>query len=122
MDQIVLTPAALLDLLSQIYELEDKELSLVETADCSLQLQIGDSTYNIKPEKEETVYVEEDVVDDIQTIDSETYEDLGLSDNMEVEHVDDSIEGGIIKEIAKTLLVGGMVRLTNKLLKNKVSK
>ena len=43
-----------------------------------------------------------------------------LSDSGEVELLqDEEIEGGVIKEFAKTLLVGGLVRLTSKLLRPK---
>ena len=42
-----------------------------------------------------------------------------MSDNLgeDVDIQQDNVKGGIIKEIAKSLLLGGMIRLSRKLLK-----
>ena len=45
--EIVLTPAALLDLLSNIEEFKDYTIGLFETLDGNLQLQVGDSYYDL---------------------------------------------------------------------------
>lgn len=45
---ILFTPSALLDFLIQIDELKDKVVSVTETADGDLQVEIGDSAYIVK--------------------------------------------------------------------------
>ena len=110
MDTILLTPAALVDLLSQVEELKDYDIGVTESDD-AIQLRIGDSTYSIDTAQAEDIEVEEEVVEEVEEVNDATYEDLGDEVNME------SVESGILREIAKTLMVGGLVRLTGKLLK-----
>lgn len=116
MDNVVFTQAALFELLASIKELEDYELSLTETIDGNLQLQVGDSVYEISTEQATEVMVDEQVVDQIDDINVGTYEDLIESDESTFYNSEETIEGGIIKGLAKTLLVGGLVRLSAKLL------
>lgn len=116
MDSIVFTPAALLDLLSKIDELSDYDISVTQTFDNQIQVSIGDSTYIIDTDEATSVNVDADVVDAVEDANYEAYENL--DDSVDVTYTEGaSIESGIIKEIAKTLLVGGMVRLAGKLLK-----
>lgn len=113
--EILFTPASILELLASIDELKDHELSITETIDNKIQLQIDDSVYIIDTEEQTSgIEVEEDVVDEISEINEQAYQELIENDDM-INDVE-SIEGGILKEIAKSLLLGGMIKLTKKLL------
>lgn len=122
MKELLFTPASVLSLLVQIDELQDKEIGLTETVDNNIQLQIGDSTYEIIPDGAVDVETSESDLSEVSDANIKTYEEL--ADDGEIELEDDSVdlntpvEGGILKEIAKTLLVGGIVRLGSKLLSN----
>lgn len=116
MDEILFTPAALIDLLSKIDELKDLDVGISQMPDGTMQLQVGSSTYMIEPEQETEIYVDSSVVEDVEDANLNAYENL--SDEFDVTDEFESVESGIIKEIAKTLLVGGMVRLAAKTLKN----
>ena len=48
MENIVFTPASLIDLLSKIDELSEFNVGITETIDGDLQLEIGDSIYSIQ--------------------------------------------------------------------------
>lgn len=111
MDTILLTPAALVDLLSQVDELKDYDIGVTESPNGDLQLQIGETTYSLNTQSAVEVVVDEDVAEEVADINEEAYEELGDEVDME------TVESGILKEIAKTLLVGGLVRLTGKLMK-----
>lgn len=119
MNELLFTPASLLSLLVQIDELQDKEIGLTQTVDNNIQLQIGNSTYEIIPDNAVDVTTSESDLSEVSDANIKTYEEL--ADDGEVV-LDDSVdlntpvEGGILKEIAKTLLVGGIVRLGTKLL------
>lgn len=113
MDEILLTPAALLDLLSQIDELSEYDIGLTEELNGDIQLTIGNSIYSISNDKTVDIPVDSYVVNNISDINIHTYETL--SDQCNIDLI--PVESGVIKEIAKSLLVGGLVRLTNKLLK-----
>ena len=97
-ESILFTPAAVLDLLSQIDELSD--------------LDIGSSIYEIDNSNATTISVDTSTADTIEDVNEQAYDDI-------VDEFDDSetIESGIIKEIAKTLLLGGMLRVGSKILK-----
>lgn len=114
MDELVFTPASLLDLLSQIDELKDLNVGLTETIDGKIQLQVGDSVYIIG-DSAESIQVDEQVIEDVSNLNEDTYNDLAVSGQFED---DQPIESGIIAELAKTLLIGGVARLTAKYLKN----
>lgn len=125
MEQQLFTPAALLSLLSQIDELKDKQLELTETLDGTMQLCIGDSVYTIEDVAPVVFEVEPEVVEQVDDLNEETYSDM--QDTGEVEMIDTQdddipIEGGILSELFKTLAVGGMVRLTSKMLTPKEEK
>lgn len=114
MSEILFTPSGLLDLLAQITELQDTNVGISETADGDVQLQIGSSTYIIDTTQAADVVVDDNVVDTVEDINVETYEAL---EDSGVVDLDEPVEGGLIKSLAKTLLLGGMVKLTSKLLK-----
>lgn len=114
--KLVLTPSALLTFLSQIEELDNRDnMSILEEED-SIELHIGESVYILVSPEESEVEVNLEAAEEIQEINAEGYETF--NDEIAELEVDENIEGGIIKELAKTLLVGGLVRLT----KNAIAK
>lgn len=120
-DEILLTPAALLDFLRQIDELSDKDISLDETGS-TITITIGGSVYGIDLNRAEEIEVPDEVVDEVSDVADEAYAELG-EEGVEIDNPDEEpIEGGILKEVLKTLAVGGLVRLTGKLLGNDVKK
>lgn len=125
MEQYIFTPSSVLDLLTQITELSEYEIGFTETFDNKFRLTVGDSVYDIEPESVQTLKVDDSTISDIQDTNMETYESLesegviGIADEDISNKNDVEIESGIIKEALKTLLVGGMVRLTGKMLSNK---
>lgn len=119
-DKLVLTPSALFTFLSEIEELSDKEISISEGAD-DITVTVGESTYVIESPKDSEVVVDDEAIEEIDKIDDDGYNDIDyVEEDVEIsgEDADDAVEGGIIKELAKTLLVGGLVRLTTKAIKN----
>lgn len=115
MTDIVFTPSGLLELLVQIDELKDVNIGISETVDGDLQLQVGDSTYILDTADATTVDVDESVVDVVQDVNEDAYDALEASGDIGFD--EEPVEGGLIKSLAKTLLLGGMVKLTAKLLK-----
>ena len=107
--EIVFTPAAVLNLLAKIEEFKEFDFGLTESLNGTLQLQVNDSVYDLTSESTPTdIEVEEAVVDEVASINEETYEVLVEDETVsELE----SIESGIIKEALKTLAIGGLVRL-----------
>lgn len=114
MNDIVFTPAALLDLLNQIDELKDLDLGITETIDGKIQLQVGDSIYEITSDDAEVVEVPEEVVDSVEEINEDAYRELVESDSFE--ESEETIESGLIKEAIKSLLLGGAIKLIKKLM------
>lgn len=116
-DEILLTPAGLLDFLCQIDELADYGIS-VEDAGGSITVKIGQSVYTIDKADAQLVEVPDEVVEEVSDINELTYEELQDVEYEQTPDIpDDSpIEAGIISELLKTLAVGGMVRLTGKVL------
>lgn len=113
MESIVFTPASLIDLLSQIEELNDSAIGISETIDGKIQLNVGESSYIIDTDVATDVIVDEQTVEQVEDTNFEAYE--SLDESIEVSVPEDGyvpIESGIIKELAKTLLVGGLVRLS----------
>lgn len=129
-EEILFTSAAILDLLSQIDELADKDLHIGKTIDNKIQLTIGSSVYEISNEPDTTIEVSEETVDDINEATIDAYQELldrpieyksDISeDNNSVTQIPEDaepIQGGIIKEAIKSLLLGGMIRFAkNRLL------
>lgn len=111
---LVLTPSALLAFLTQIEELKDLDISISENED-NIEVQIGESFYTIESPETSTVEVDEEAVNDIEDLNEEGYTELSDTEGVDiVEDItgDEPVEGGIIKELIKTLAVGGLVRLT----------
>ena len=106
-NEIVLTESGLLTFLSEIDELKDYPLSLTSDED-GIIVEIGDSIYKLELTPDSEVTIDSDAVEEIQEINECGFDDIdGLVDNDE-----EPIEGGVIKELLKTLAVGGLVRLT----------
>lgn len=99
----VLTISGLISFLSEIEQLKGLDMQVSEQDD-GWTISIGEDTYKLESYSE--VEVDNDVVDSIEEIDEEGWEDV--PDVVEEEPV----EGGIIKELLKTLAIGGLVRLT----------
>ena len=116
-NEILLTPAALLDFLRQVDELADKDISVDETGS-TITVTIGESTYGIDLNKAEEIEVPDEIVEEVADVADEAYAELSESgvEFTEVDDTEEVVEGGIIKETLKTLAVGGLVRLTSKLL------
>ena len=121
--ETLFTTASLLDFLSQIDELADKDIDVFDNESFAL-ITIGDNQYRIDYDTAEEVEVPEEAVDEVTDIIEDTYDELGAS-GVDYEEVSDIVEdedgnldvveGGIIKEALKTLAIGGLVRLTGKL-------
>lgn len=106
--EIVFTPASLLDIISKIDELSEYEVGLTTTLDGQLQLQVGDSVYDLTSESDvNNVNVDDSVVDDVSEINEDAYDQIVDSEDEEAQ----PIESGLIKEMIKTLAIGGIVRL-----------
>lgn len=116
MDNIVFTPASLLHILKDVEELKHLDVGITETIDNQIQLQVGDSIYILDDSSCTEVKVDSSVVETVDNANISAYEELGESGEITL-NSPVPVESGIIKEIAKTLLVGGMIRLTAKLLK-----
>lgn len=120
MDQILLTPSALLDFLIQVEELKDMDISVSETPDGNIlvtfESDTGYSMYSIDCSKAEQVQVEDKTVEQVSDINEEAYEDIVESDDSVEQIVD--VEGGLIKEAIKTLAIGGLARLAGKAAKD----
>lgn len=109
---IVFTLSALLDLLTSIDELKDYDLGISEDPAGDIILQIGDSTYSINTDQATDVKVPAEVTDTVDEVNEQAYEDL--ADNLpegQFQETDDTIEGGLLKEMLKSITVGGLVRL-----------
>lgn len=120
MNEVVFTPASVLALLANIDELADYDISLTETLDGGFQLSIGDSYYTLESDNLNEIEVDQDVVQEVDIINEEVYDELGDQFDL-TSYPDDesleSVESGLLKEAAKSLLLGGMIRLSAKLLK-----
>lgn len=111
-ESLVFTPSAVLDLLMNIEELKELDISLTETLDNKLILSVGDSDYVLEDKEAEVVEVEPEVVEEVESTNIENYQDM-IEDSV-IENDNDIIEGGILKEAAKSLLLGGLIRFASK--------
>ena len=114
MDELLFTSASVLDLLSNIEELKDKNLDIQETSS-GVTITVGDNAYEIKSSQATEVEVEESVIEEIDNITSEAYEELAVQ-GVDVDEMEE-VEGGPIKALLKTLFLGGMVKMTAKMLR-----
>lgn len=118
MDVLMFTPAGVLELLAKIDELKDQELSITESLDGqTLQVQIGDSVYEIEMNNEREIPVDDTTLIEVDDANVEAYQELVDNDVIDMNDTDDSVESGVLTELAKTLLIGGMVRFVGKELK-----
>ena len=115
--QILFTPSSLLDLLTKIEELKGLDVGVTESVNGDMYIKVGESSYKIDTSNVTDIRVEDDVVETIEDVNEETYSNLEESDEVVLEDNPDKIESSIIKELAKTLLLGGMVRLSAKWLR-----
>lgn len=119
MDEILFTPVAVLNLLHSISELEGCDIELVETSEGKIQFAINESLYNVDTSSAVVIDAPEETVAEVQEVNDSEYSDIVDSsytaDMVSIGNED--INSGIVKEVAKTLLVGGLVRLTSKLLR-----
>lgn len=106
MDELVFTPAAVLDLLSSIEELKDYDIDVYDSGD-KLTFTIGESKYDVNVNVAENVEAPEEVIEEVAAINEENYEPF-----QDEASDDEPVEGGLIKELIKTLAIGGLVRLT----------
>lgn len=121
LNEVMFTSAAVLDLLLQIEELQDYTIGISETADGNLQLVVGQSVYLINGNESKTIQVEDEVVGEIEVTAEDAYNELlnnsiEIDPNSEMDQFNDTdyIQSGIIKEIAKSLTLGGLIRFASK--------
>ena len=108
MSDIILTPSALLGFLNEIEELKDSEITLREAED-SISIVIDDNEYLLDASDSVEIQVDDEAYAEVENANEDGYDELGE----DIEEVgDEDIEGGIIKEIVKTLALGGLIRLT----------
>lgn len=114
----VFTAASILDLLSQIKELKQYDLSWQEV-DGDLFLHVGDSSYKLDLDNAENIEVDDEVIDDVQDANAEGFDQIP-----DLVTTDDSatVEAGPIANLLKTLTIGGIVRFGNKILKDDMAK
>lgn len=112
MNMLLFTPAALLDFLSSIDEFKDFDIGITESSSGDIQVQIGESTYNVDTSQATEIEVDEEAIDQVDEANEEAYDELDVD-------TQEDVEGGIIKEALKTLLVGGLVRMGAKVLKER---
>jgi len=112
--ETLFTPSALLDFLTSIDELKEKPIS-IEEQDSVIAVTIGDNTYNIDKSASTEIAVEEDTVEEIATANEEGYIEVEESNDVEIS---DPVEGGVIKGLIKTLMLGGLVSMTARAIKN----
>lgn len=117
---ILFTPSALLDFLIQIDELKDKVVSVTETADGDLQVEIGDSAYIVKTDSAKDVDVDQQAAEQVADLNMDAYSDI-VEENSDASFEDVNVEAGILAEIAKTLAIGGLARLNGKAVKSLLS-
>lgn len=115
MDELLLTSSSLIDILSQLAELADKDISVYEDSS-GIHLEIDDNRYLISDRTAYEIEVPQAVVRDVQEVVETAQEDLEYS-GMTNEVISEDVCCGILGQVVKTLLVGGLVRLTNKLLR-----
>lgn len=99
-DTLILTPSALFTFLSQIDELKGKTIDVSDDGN-KIKITIGEERYVLKPGSE-VDEVDSEIIDVIDEINDDGYDEANQ----------ESVQGGILKELIKTLAIGGLVRLT----------
>lgn len=121
LSELVFTPSAVIELLMNINELSEYDIEATETSS-GIELKVGDSQYLVQAGSDNVVEAPQDVVDNLSEANESGYNDIVTSDTYNVSVTRDvdngeAVESGIIKELAKSLLLGGAVRLATKMLK-----
>ena len=91
MNETIITTTGLMEILSQIEELSEYDISVTDNSNGDITISIGESTYNISPS--ETVSAPDEVVEEIADINDDVYETMDYSED---------ITSGLIKELVKT--------------------
>lgn len=119
MSDIILTPSGLLGFLSEIEELKGKEINFNESED-KLTITIDDSQYVLDASNAPEIEIDEESFEQVEDANEEGYDQLEDSDDFEIVDIqgEEPVEGGILKELIKTLAVGGLVRLTKNAIMN----
>ncbi len=108
MEETLFSAASLLTILSSIEEIDAEQIDL-DTDESGITISFDGKSYRFDYDKSGTAEVE--VSDEDMTETQEV-----ISAEMENESPE-TVEAGILSGALKTLLVGGLVRLTSKLLK-----
>lgn len=106
MEETLFTPAAVMELLAGIEELSEYDIGFEYNESSSIDFIIGDSVYSINDDAVE-IEVDEQDLSLVTEVNNETLNEFDG---------DSEIESGLIKEIAKTLTIGGLIRLVKKIL------
>lgn len=115
--EIVFTKCGLLEVLASIDELRGLDLELSDNGS-SIELKVGNSTYTINNSAATEVSAPEEVVEQIESIDQTTLEDLTDGEDASFNIAEqENVNAGILKHLVKSMLVGGMIRLLPKLIK-----
>lgn len=125
MEQNLITTSGLLEILLNIDELSEYPIDVQETTDGNISITVGNSSYvAVTSEAAITMNATPEDADLISELNEEVYEEIveEYSDN-DVDLDDynpnmpeDTIESGLLKDIAKTFLLGGAIKLAKKLL------
>lgn len=114
MAKLLFTPSALLRILLSLPQLEDCEIQLYEALDNSVQLIIDNEVYELLPAEDSLVLeTTQAVLDSIEESEVSEYEAL---EDEDIVVSAETIEAGVLKSIVKSLLLGGCIRLSHKLL------
>ena len=108
-DQVLFSAASLLTILSSIEELDAEQIDL-DTDESGITVSIDGNEYRFDYNNESTADIEvsEDDLKETEAV---------IEQESESQEEPEEIEAGIISGLLKTLAVGGLVRLTGKLLK-----
>lgn len=109
-DILVITPSALLGFLSELEELKGKDIDFVENPD-SVEITVGGTQYVLDASNAPEIEVDEESLEQVDEANEDGYDQLDDTETVDIQG-DEPVEGGIIKELIKTLAVGGLVRLT----------
>jgi hypothetical protein len=112
MEETLFSAASLLTILSSLDELKESEIG-VDQNDSGITVTIDGNEYRFDFNEDSTATVD---ASDTEMEDTEDVIDAEFAENSEDEDLE-PVEGGLIKDTIKTFLVGGLVRLTSKLLK-----
>lgn len=125
MEQNLITTSGLLEILLNIDELSEYPIDVQETTDGNISITIGNSSYvAVTSEAAITMNATPEDADLISELNEEVYEEIveEYSDNnVDLDDYDptmpeDTIESGLLKDIAKTFLLGGAIKLAKNLL------